>query len=310
MDDLESIHNPSHDTTLAIMKAGAERGALIYAIYPRDLSVEQNCVFATARHIEIGDIDNQNWYHVKDCSRMFLCDFACVFMRKDPPFNMNYIYTTYYLELAQKLGTPVYNSPAAIRDCNEKMIINWFPDCITPTLVSSDFNQMQSFAQKHGTVILKPLDGMGGDSIFKLKVDDANFDVAIELVSQKGSRPVMLQRFIPEIRDTGDKRILLIGGNPVPYALKRMPAPGKTRANLAAGGHYAAVELTDQDRHLCHTIAPMLQAKGLTFVGLDVIGDYITEINVTCPTNARELNRLCGLDIGRELLDYTLNIKP
>jgi glutathione synthase len=222
-------------------------------------------------------------------------------MRKDPPFDMEYIYSTYLLEQAQAAGVLVVNNPQSLRDANEKLYTAWFPQCCPPTLVTRHKHLIREFQQQHGELILKPLDGMGGASIFRVAPGDPNLSVMIETLTDHGKRSVMVQQYIPEIVD-GDKRILMIDGKPVDFALARIPAAGETRGNLAAGGRAEARPLTDRDRWICDQVGAKLREKGLIFVGLDVIGDYLTEINVTSPTCIRELDRDCGLDIACDLI--------
>ncbi|MGH8591790.1 MAG: glutathione synthase, partial [Gammaproteobacteria bacterium] len=225
-----------------------------------------------------------------------------VLMRKDPPFDMEYIYATYLLELAEAAGVLVVNAPQGLRDANEKLFTAWFRQCCPESLVTRDRTRIRSFLEEHGDIILKPLDGMGGISIFRVRAADPNTNVIIETLTAHGRRFMMAQRFIPEITE-GDKRILLIDGHPVPYALARYPAPGETRGNLAAGGRSAGVALSERDRWICAEVGETLRRKGLMFVGLDVIGDYLTEINVTSPTCIRELDALYRLDIAGQLMD-------
>ena len=223
-------------------------------------------------------------------------------MRKDPPFDMEYIYATYMLEMAEKHGTLVVNRASSLRDANEKVFTSHFPQCTPPTLITRSAPQLRSFIEKYGDTIIKPLEGMGGASIFKTSPADPNTSVIIETLTAHGTRYTMAQRFIPEIT-AGDKRILLIDGEPVPYALARVPAQGELRGNLAAGGQGVGVELTDRDYWICSQVADKLREMGLIFVGLDVIGDYLTEINVTSPTCIRELDKQYGLDIAGQLMD-------
>jgi glutathione synthase len=222
-------------------------------------------------------------------------------MRKDPPVNMNYIYVTQLLELAQKAGVCVVNNPAALRDVNEKLFISWFPDCIAPSLVTMDAHRIRAFLDEHQDIILKPLAGMGGASVYRIKNPDVNTQVIIETLTENGTKLAMAQRYIPDIIK-GDKRILLIDGEPVPYALARIPKAGETRGNLAAGGTGKGVELSKRDREICAAVGPVLREKGLIFVGIDVIGDYLTEINVTSPTCIRELDAIFQLNIAQNLL--------
>jgi glutathione synthase len=223
-------------------------------------------------------------------------------MRKDPPFDMEYIYATYLLERAEAAGVLVVNKPQALRDANEKIFATWFPECTPPTLVTRRADDILTFLKEHADIILKPLDGMGGASVFRLRDDDPNINVITETLTGHDSRFVMAQRFIREIQE-GDKRILMIDGEPIPYALARIPAPGETRANLAAGGQGVGVALNEHDRWICQQVGPVLRDKGLLFAGLDVIGDYLTEINVTSPTCVRELDALYDLNISATLLD-------
>jgi glutathione synthase len=223
-------------------------------------------------------------------------------MRKDPPLDLEYLYSTYLLEQAETRGTLVVNRCASLRDANEKLFTAWFPHCCAPTLVSRDAGRFRAFLAEQGDIILKPLDAMGGASVFRVRQDDPNTAVILETLTDHGRRMAMAQRFIPEI-SAGDKRILLVDGEPVPYALARIPAPGETRGNLAAGGRGEGVPLSERDYWICAQVAPVLREKGLLFVGLDVIGDYLTEINVTSPTCIRELDRQYGLDIAGQLMD-------
>jgi glutathione synthase len=225
-----------------------------------------------------------------------------ILMRKDPPFDMEYIYSTYLLDIAQEAGVLVINHPQSVRDANEKLFTAWFPQCCPPTLVTRRKEWIKAFHQEQGDIILKPLDGMGGASIFKIAEGDPNFSVIVETLSHHGQQSVMAQRYLPDIVH-GDKRILMIDGEPVPYALARIPAQGETRGNLAAGGRGEGRPLTDRDRWICEQVGPTLREKGLIFVGLDVIGDYLTEINVTSPTCIRELDKQFGLNIASDLLD-------
>jgi glutathione synthase len=223
-------------------------------------------------------------------------------MRKDPPFDMEYVYTTYLLEQAAARGSLIVNRPGALRDANEKLYTAWFPEVCSPTLVSRSHEEFIGFVDAHRDVVMKPLAGMGGASVFRVRADDPNRNVIIETLTDHGSRYTMAQRFIPEIRD-GDKRIIVIDGEPVPYALARIPAAGENRGNLAAGGSGVGVALSDRDRQIVETVAPRLREQGIIFAGLDVIGDYLTEVNVTSPTCIRELDQLYGLNISATLMD-------
>jgi len=227
----------------------------------------------------------------------------CILMRKDPPFDTEYIYTTYILERAEEQGALVVNRPQGLRDMNEKVYTAWFPQCCAPTLITRDMKDMESFLAEHGKIVCKPLDGMGGRSIFVLERHDKNVNVVFETLTDYGRRFAITQRYIPDIVQTGDARVLLIDGEPVPYALARIPSENDNRGNLAAGARAESRPLNDRDRWLCSQIGPKLKAAGMSFVGLDVIGDYVTEINVTSPTGIRELNKKHGVDIGAMLVD-------
>jgi glutathione synthase len=272
-------------------------------MYQGDLSIRDGVVFGRQRIITIVPGQKDAWFQLAGEVEGPLTDLDAILLRKDPPFDMEYIYSTYLLELADKAGTPVLNNPASVRDCNEKLFALHFPQCCPPHLVSKDAALLKNFHQKHGDVIFKPLDGMGGSSIFRLKADDPNVSVIIETLTEMGHRQIMAQKYLPEIKD-GDTRILLINGEPVPYGLARIPASGETRGNLAAGGSGVARPLNDRDRWICEQIGPELKKRGLVFVGIDVIGDYLTEINVTCPTCIREINKAYDLDIAGDYLDF------
>ena len=246
--------------------------------------------------------DPEDWFTLGDYQERPLSDLDVILMRKDPPFDMEYIYSTYLLEQAEAAGTLVVNKPQSIRDCNEKMFATLFPQCTPPVMVARSAEQLRKFASEHGDVVLKPLDGMGGASIFRTSPEDPNFSVILETLTGHGSRQAMIQKYIPEIT-AGDKRILLIDGEPVPYALARIPAEGELRGNLAAGGSGAGMELSERDRWIASQVAPAVKEKGLLFVGLDVIGDYLTEINVTSPTCIRQLDEQFGISIGDQLMD-------
>lgn len=300
MDPIASI-NYHKDSTLAMLLAAQSRGWPLYYMEMDDLSLQNGEAWARMRPLQVM-ADPNGWYQLGEVEEAPLHQLNCLLMRKDPPFDMEYIYATYMLELAERRGSLVVNRPASLRDANEKVFTSYFPQCSPPTLVSRRKEAIRGFMEQHGEVILKPLEGMGGASIFKLTRDDPNASVVIETLTAHGSRYAMAQRFIPEI-SAGDKRILLIDGEPVPYALARIPAQGELRGNLAAGGRGEGVELSERDHWICQQLAPTLREKGLMFVGIDVIGDYLTEINVTSPTCIRELDKQYGLDIGGQLMD-------
>ncbi|MEQ8954205.1 MAG: glutathione synthase [Gammaproteobacteria bacterium] len=300
MDPIESI-TVKKDTTLAMLLAAQRRGWVIHYMLQSDLYMDQGESRAQVKTLSVED-DEKNWFSFGGKADISLSELDVILMRKDPPFDINYIHSTYLLEQAQQSGTLVLNDPRSLRDCNEKMFATQFPQCCTEFLVSSNAEILKAFHSQHVDVIYKPLDGMGGASVFRIKKDDPNVSVIIETLTQHGTRQIMAQKFIPEI-SKGDKRILLIDGEPVPFALARIPASGETRGNLAAGGSGVAVELTDRDRWICEQVAPVLREKGLVFVGLDVIGDYLTEINVTSPTCVRELDKAKNLDIAGTFMD-------
>ena len=294
------------DTTFAMMREAQARGHRLSACEPKDIMWQRGAVVTAAvRDITLTG-DTVHWFsasqHQPGEAVQALKDFDAVVMRKDPPFDMEYVYSTYLLELAQAQGARVYNDPRAIRDCNEKITIARFPQFTVPSLVTRREALIHEFIAAHDDIILKPLDGMGGASVFRVRCQDPNLNVIIETVTHYGQRTIMAQRFIPEIVD-GDKRILLIGGKPVPYALARIPKPGETRANLAAGGTGVARELTKRDREIAETLGPQLSAQGLLLVGLDVIGDFLTEVNVTSPTCFQEITDQTGFNVAGMMLD-------
>ncbi len=299
MDPPEQL-NPIKDSSLAMLEEAQRRGWQTYYINPRSLAYNEAAT-ATCLPIKL-QLNQQDWYKLGAAEPTSLIDIDIIIMRKDPPFNMNYIYATYLLELAEKQGTLVVNRPQSLRDANEKLFTLQFPECCAPTLVASDMPQLKAFLGKHHDIIVKPLDGMGGASIFRIKQADPNIAVILETMTQYGQIPIIAQRFIPEISE-GDKRILLIDGEPVPYALARVPAKGETRGNLAAGGSGVGVPLSERDLWICKQVGSTLRKMGLSFVGIDVIGDYLTEINVTSPTCIRELDKLYDLNISKTLLD-------
>ena len=299
MDDIASI-NPKKDSSLAMMLEAKRRNWDIYTFDSSDMFHLKGEVFAKARKTLVAD-SQSNWHECEEAEILQLKEIDVVFMRKDPPFDMDYIYATYLLEQLEASGVMVVNKPSSLRDANEKLFALNFPELIPKTLVSSNNEKLSVFINDNVDVVVKPLDGMGGTNIFKLKKGDDNEEVLFKLTNN-GQRYIMAQEFLPEIKH-GDKRILLINGKPVDYALARMPAEGNFKGNLAAGAIGVGQPLSERDRFLCKQIAPTLIEKELIFVGLDVIGDYITEINVTSPTCIRELDSQFGLNISSELLD-------
>lgn len=300
MDPIESI-TVKKDTTLAMLLAAQKRGWVIHYMLQSDLYMDQGSPRASMQTLSVMDDENK-WFELGSQSDQALADLDVILMRKDPPFNLDYIYSTYLLEQAQREGALIVNDPQSLRDCNEKLFATQFPQCCPPVLVASAENKLKAFHQEHEDVIYKPLDGMGGTSIFRARKDESNLSVIIETLTEGGRRQIMAQKYIPEISD-GDKRILLIDGEPVKYCLARVPSVGETRGNLAAGGKGIAQELSDRDRWICDEVSAVLKERGLLFVGLDVIGDYLTEINVTSPTCVREIDRAQNLDIAGDLMD-------
>ena len=311
MDPLASI-KISKDSTYAMMLAAGKMDWEVHVIYQSDLYTLDDKAFTFSRivHTMEPPPDAQrhatDWYEIVSEQDIELKELDVIMMRKDPPFDMEYINSTYILELAELGGSMIVNRPSSLRDFNEKMFITRFPQCCTPFMVSRDMARLRSFVEhrKHQAgqdVILKPLDGMGGTSIFRVSPEDHNLSVIIEDVSRRGSRMVMAQQFIPEITE-GDKRVLLIDGEEVPYALARIPASGETRGNLAAGGTGVGIPLTERDHWICEQIRPALKQNGILFAGIDIIGDYLTEINITSPTCIRELDKQYDLDIAGDLM--------
>ena len=300
MDPIEQI-NYKKDSTMAMLWAASDRGWQLYYMEQKDLYLEQGVARANLAPLEVFR-DPQAWFSRGEAVPMDLAELDVILMRKDPPFDNEYIYSTYIMEAAERQGTLIVNRCQSLRDCNEKIFATEFPQCCPPVLVSADTDRLKAFHTEHQDVIFKPLDGMGGTSIFRVKAEDPNLNVILETLTGFSQQTIMAQRFIPEIRD-GDKRILMIKGEPVPYSLARVPVKGETRGNLAAGGSARPQPLTDRDRWIAEQVGPALRAKGLLFVGLDVIGDYLTEINVTSPTCIREIDNEYDLDIGGQLMD-------
>ena len=300
MDPIQSI-KPYKDTTLALMLAAQKRGWALRYLEMQDLWLRDGVAMARTRPVTVFD-DTRRWFELGEAQDAPLGEVDAVFMRKDPPFDLEYIAATYVLERAEEQGALVVNRPRSLRDANEKVFISWFAQCCAPTLIARDTATLRAFHAEHGDVIYKPLDGMGGAGIFRVQADGLNLGAVIEALTDNGRRHIMAQRYIPEIVD-GDKRILMIDGEPVDYALARIPAIGENRGNLAAGGSGVAQPLSEKDRWICDQIAPVLKEKGLLFVGLDVIGNYLTEINVTSPTCIREIDAAFNLDIAGDLMN-------
>jgi glutathione synthase len=305
LDALDSL-KAYKDTSVAIMRAAQARGHQVFACAQAGLHW-QGRVFARAARLSLTDND-EDWYRVQEGideqaeTQIALASFDAVLNRKDPPFDLEYLTASWLLAQAERDGARVFNKPAAVRDHNEKLGILEFAQFVAPTLASSDPERVHAFIDEQRDVILKRLDGMGGESIFRVRVGDPNRHVIVETMVQGGARTIMAQRYIPEITQ-GDKRVLLIGGKPVPHALARIAKPGETRANLAAGGRGVAQPLSAQDRRIAETLGPVLAARGLLLVGLDVIGEHLTEVNVTSPTCFREIQDQTGFDVSGMLLD-------
>ena len=300
MDPIQQI-KIHKDSTFAMMLEAQRRGWLITYLQPQDLSQHQGRTYASGHLIQVMDEPN-SWYQLGEPQHQPLDHYSMVLMRQDPPFDTEYLYVTHLLQQPAEAGTLVVNHPRALRETNEKLVTGRFPELTPPNLVSRSIPAFQQFIDQHQDVILKPLDGMGGASIYRVRQDDPNRNVILETITAHGRHTAMAQTYIPDICK-GDKRILVIDGEPVPYALARIPADGETRANLAAGGRGEGVPLSNRDRQIVATVAPYLRAHGILFAGLDVIGDYLTEINITSPTCIRELDTLYQLNIAGQLFD-------
>jgi glutathione synthase len=299
MDPIDAI-KPYKDTTLALMLAAQARGWTLLYLEMADLWLRDGAAYGQARPVRVRD-DANDWFELGEPQVLPLGDLDAIVMRKDPPFDMSYIAATYILQRAEDSGALVVNRPAALRDANEKAFISWFPQCAPPTLITGSLRELRAFHAEQSDIVVKPLDGMGGMSIFRVGPGDANASVIYETLTA-GGRYCMAQRYLPEIRD-GDKRILLIDGEPVSHCLARIPQQGETRGNLAAGGRGETRPLSERDRWIAGQVGPKLREMGLLFVGLDVIGDYLTEINVTSPTCAREIARDAGIDIAGAVIE-------
>ncbi|PTB21318.1 glutathione synthase [Trinickia symbiotica] len=294
------------DSTYTMMAEAARRGHTLFACEPKQLAWASGDVEATVRRVTLvgdeSDRHRQPWHESAPHENRSLASFGAVLMRKDPPFDMEYVTSTWLLELAERAGAHVFNKPQAIRDHSEKLAIGEFPQFVAPTLVTRDAARLRAFHAEHGDAIFKPLDGMGGMGVFRVTRDGMNLGSIIEMLSHDGVRSVMAQKFIPEIA-AGDKRILLIGGEPVPYSLARIPQGNEVRGNLAAGGLGVAQPLSARDREIAETLGPVLASRGLLLVGLDVIGDWLTEVNVTSPTCFREIMDQTGFDVAAMFID-------
>lgn len=299
MDSIESL-NYQKDTTLALLLAAQENGYLLFYMQQKDLFIDNNGPQGKMTPLTVFQ-DPDKWYALGETSTKPLSDLNVILMRKDPPFDSEFIYSTYILEAAERSGSLIVNKPQSLRDCNEKVFATEFPQCTPPLLVSRDEVLLKQFLEEHNEVVYKPLDGMGGTSIFRVKKGDQNLNVIIETLTNFGQNTIMAQKYLPEIL-VGDKRILVIDGEVIPFCLARIPSAGEFRGNLAAGGRGVVQPLSKRDLWIAQQVAPTLVEKGLIFVGLDVIGDYLTEINVTSPTCVREIDKAENTAIGNKLM--------
>ncbi|WP_196138759.1 glutathione synthase [Aliikangiella sp. G2MR2-5] len=300
MDPIEQI-NIKKDSSFAMLLEAQSRGHQLFYLEQQDLYLKDGKVKAHTHRLTVED-NPSVWFTKEPIGQLNANEFDVLLMRKDPPFDMEFVYSTYLLQLAQEQGLLVVNNPQSIRDANEKLFTAWFPQCCPTTLVSRNEKDFRAFLKEHEDIILKPLDGMGGSSIFRVRAGDPNIGVIIETLTNLGRTTAMAQAFIPEIK-LGDKRILMVDGEPIPYCLARIPAQGETRGNLAAGGRGEARPLSDRDLWIARQVGPTLKEKGLMFVGLDVIGDYLTEINVTSPTCIKEIDAAFDTQIASQLFD-------
>jgi len=298
MDPIQQIKYQK-DTSLALLLAAAERGHELHYMEMTDLFIEEGAAKASMRGLKVY-ADESRWFELAEPQIRQLSDLDVILMRKDPPFDNEFIYATYMLEHAEREGCLVVNKPQSLRDCNEKIFATHFPQCCPPHLVSRNSDRLKAFHQEHGDVIFKPLDGMGGSKIFRCPPQDPNVSVILETLTEFDSAYIMAQKYLPEIKQ-GDKRVLVVNGEAIPYALARIPSSGETRGNLAAGGRGVAQPLSERDQWIVDQVAPILVEKGLYFVGLDIIGDYLTEINVTSPTCVREIDAAFDTKIGEKL---------
>ena len=300
MDPIGSI-DFKKDSSLQILLEAQSRGHDIYYMEPSSLFLKDNGAFALAQSVFVKD-NSEGWYELSETSEIKLSSLDMILMRQDPPFNTNYIYNTYVLEEAERNGVVVINKPSSLRDCNEKVFATQFPQCCTPFLVTSNYKLIKEFIETHLDTVIKPLDGMGGSSVFRVKRHDLNINVILETITNYSVTKVMVQKYIPDIKE-GDKRILLVDGHPMQAAIARVPAEGEFRGNLAAGAKAVVKSLTAKDKWICDQVKPHLERLGLVLVGLDIIGEYLTEINITSPTCFKEYKNLCDIDVAYKLLD-------
>ena len=301
MDPLQNI-KPHKDSSLAMMLEAQERGFELFCGDLEDIWLQGDQPRGRLQQVQVFD-HPERWFEFGESVEINLGELDVILMRKDPPFDIQYVFSTYVLEQAQRQGTVVVNRPQGLRDANEKAFLSWFPDCVPATLIARSLEQMREFIERHKRVVVKPLDMMGGRSVFATDIEDGNHNVIFETVSDYGRRYTMLQQYIPEITTSGDRRILLIDGQPIPFALARIPKPGDHRGNMDAGAQVEIHPLTDREQAICDQVGPLLREKGLLFAGIDIIGDYMTELNVTSPTGIRELQRETGLPIAGQLFD-------
>jgi glutathione synthase len=300
MDPIESI-TPTKDSSLAMLLEAERRGVEIHYMLQSDLRLVAGDAFARTRLLHVQD-DLEDWFEIGSEQNINLGGLDVILMRKDPPFDMEYIYTSYILERAEQAGSLIVNQPQALRDMNEKAYTAWFPDCAPLTLITRSMAEMRTFLEEHQRIVVKPLDGMGGKSVFVVSRDDNNANVIFETLTDNGSFFAMAQVYIPEISE-GDKRILLIDGEPIPHSLARIPPADDNRGNLVVGAVGKGRDLSERDRWICSKVGPVMKDRGVVFAGIDVIGDYLTEINVTSPTGIRELDNIFDLNIAGDLFD-------
>lgn len=301
MDPIRSI-KPHKDSSFAMLLAAQARGWSLGYMETGDLFLRGGEALASVRSLEVWDRAS-DWYRLGDRQDMPVADFDIVLMRKDPPVDQDFVSSTYILDRAEAAGALVVNRPGALRDLNEKVVTARFPDCCPPSLFTGDADRLRAFVREHEKIVLKKVDGMGGRSVFFVRAGDPNTNVILEEMTMRGTRQIIAQAFVPDVLETGDKRILLIDGEPVPYAITRIPAPGDFRANIAVGAEARPVELDERDRELCSKIGPTLREEGIYFAGIDVIGGLLTEVNVTSPTCIREIDRFFDLNVAADLLD-------
>lgn len=300
MDPIETI-NFKKDSTLAMMIEAQNKNHELFYMTPDSLYINSGISYAASSKVEVKN-DPLGWFELEEEKLIKLSQLDAILMRQDPPFNSNYIYNTYVLEMASREGVSIFNNPRSLRDCNEKVFATEFPQCCTKHLVTSHKKLLTDFVEEHNDTVIKPLDGMGGASIFRLKKNDPNLNVILETITLHFTQKVMIQEYIPEIAE-GDKRVLIINGEPMSAAIARIPAQGELRGNLAAGASAVAKSLSDRDMWICKEVGPSLVEKGLLLVGLDIIGDYLTEINVTSPTCFKEYKELCDIDVANTFIE-------